>query len=121
MALHLNRSLFIATSLLAAALLAPVTTSSQSTPEVKFPDPDVGIESLAARRKAQVDATDQFKVFFKFRFADALKDSGITFFHHMVDDAGISYTLTYLLNRQQDDQWRIAGCVVTPQGREILT
>lgn len=39
----------------------------------------------------------------------------------MVDDAGITYTLTYLLNRQQDDQWRIAGCVVTPQGREILT
>jgi len=37
------------------------------------------------------------------------------------DDAGASWTLTYLLNRQQDNQWRISGCVVTPQGRQILT
>jgi hypothetical protein len=91
MALHGNRSLSIALSLLAAALLVPDGTSSQSIPNVNFPDPDVGVDSLAARRKAQLDTADQFKVFFKFRFADALKDSGITFFHHMVDDAGIDY------------------------------
>jgi enediyne biosynthesis protein E4 len=91
MALHGNRSLSIATSLLAAALLVPVNTSSQSTPDVRYPDPDVGVDSLAARQKAQLDTADRFKVFFKFRFTDALKDSGITFFHHMVDDAGIDY------------------------------
>ena len=91
MALHGNRSLSIAMSLLAAALLVPDGTSSQSIPNVNFPDPDVGVDSLAARRTAQLDTADQFKVFFKFRFADALKDSGITFFHHMVDDAGIDY------------------------------
>ena len=49
------------------------------------------MDSLAARRKAQVDTADRFKVFFKFRFTDMLKESGITFFHHMVDDAGIDY------------------------------
>ena len=91
MALHGNRSLWIATSLLAAALLVPDSTSSQSTPDVKYPDPDIGVDSLAARRKAQVDTADRFKVFFKFRFTDMLKESGITFFHHMVDDAGIDY------------------------------
>jgi hypothetical protein len=37
------------------------------------------------------------------------------------DDAGSSWTLTYLLNRQQDNQWRISGCVVTPEGPQILT
>jgi Domain of unknown function (DUF4864) len=37
------------------------------------------------------------------------------------DDDGASWTLTYLLNRQQDNQWRISGCVVTPEGRQILT
>jgi len=37
------------------------------------------------------------------------------------DDEGASWTLTYLLNRQQDNQWRISGCVVTSEGRQILT
>jgi Domain of unknown function (DUF4864) len=37
------------------------------------------------------------------------------------DDDGASWTLTYLLNRQQDNQWRISGCVVTSEGRQILT
>jgi hypothetical protein len=37
------------------------------------------------------------------------------------DVQGASWSLTYLLNRQQDNQWRISGCVVTPEGRQILT
>jgi len=37
------------------------------------------------------------------------------------DEDGSSWTLTYVLNRQQDNQWRISGCVVTPEGRQILT
>jgi hypothetical protein len=78
-------------SLLAAALLLPNSTSSESTLDVNYPDPDVGVDSLAARRKAQLDTADRFNVFFKFRFTDALEDSGITFSHHMVDDAGIDY------------------------------
>jgi hypothetical protein len=39
----------------------------------------------------------------------------------LIDDAGSSWSLTYLLDRQQDNQWRIAGCVVTPEGKQILT
>ena len=38
----------------------------------------------------------------------------------MSDDEGASWTLTYLLNRQQDNQWRISGCVVTPEGRQLI-
>lgn len=37
------------------------------------------------------------------------------------DQEGSAWTLTYLLHRQQDDQWRISGCVVTPEGRQIVT
>ncbi len=37
------------------------------------------------------------------------------------DDEGSSWTLTYLLNRQQDNQWRISGCVVSAQGRQVIT
>lgn len=39
----------------------------------------------------------------------------------MSDDQGASWTLTYLLSREGDNQWRIAGCVVTPEGRQVLT
>jgi hypothetical protein len=39
----------------------------------------------------------------------------------VTDDQGAAWSLTYLLNRQQDDQWRISGCVVTPEGPRILT
>lgn len=39
----------------------------------------------------------------------------------LTDEDGASWSLTYLLNRQQDDQWRISGCVVTPEGRQVLT
>ncbi len=91
MARHGNRSLLVALPLLAAALLVPGGISSDSTPEVRYPDPDIGVDSLAARRKAQMDTADEFKVFFQFHFTDALKNSGITFIHHMVDDAGIDY------------------------------
>lgn len=39
----------------------------------------------------------------------------------MSDEEGSAWTLTYLLHRQQDDQWRISGCVVTPEGKQIVT
>lgn len=39
----------------------------------------------------------------------------------MSDDDGSSWTLTYLLNREGDNQWRISGCVVTPEGKQVLT
>nr|WP_236600104.1 DUF4864 domain-containing protein [Ramlibacter alkalitolerans] len=39
----------------------------------------------------------------------------------LTDDEGSSWSLTYLLNRQHDNQWRISGCVVTPEGRQVLT
>lgn len=39
----------------------------------------------------------------------------------VTDGSGSAWSLTYLLNRQQDDQWRISGCVVTPEGPRILT
>ena len=39
----------------------------------------------------------------------------------LTDDQGSSWSLTYLLNRQTDNQWRISGCVVTPEGKQVLT
>jgi hypothetical protein len=69
------------------------TRPNRSNPpvEVQTPNPDVGADSLAARRKAQTEAAAQFAAFHQFHFADRLKDSGITFVHHIVEDAGIHY------------------------------
>jgi hypothetical protein len=39
----------------------------------------------------------------------------------LTDQGGSAWSLTYLLNRQKDNQWRISGCVVTPEGRQVLT
>ena len=39
----------------------------------------------------------------------------------VADQEGAAWTLTYLLNREPDAQWRISGCVVTAEGRQITT
>ncbi len=74
--------------------IAARRTSSQSPaalPEVQYPNPDIGAEALPARKKAQLETVSQFKVFHDFQFTDKLKESGITFVHHAVDDATKGY------------------------------
>jgi len=58
---------------------------------VEFPHPDIGVDSLVARKKAQLATVDQFKVFYQFHFTNELKQSGITFVQHPVDDVGRHY------------------------------
>ena len=62
-----------------------------SPPEVRFPDPDVGVDSLAARARAQQEAAGRLGVFHQFRFTDRLNESGITFVHRAVDDVRKNY------------------------------
>jgi hypothetical protein len=66
-------------------------TPSKPLPEVQYPDPDIGADSLAARKKAQVATVDQFKVFYQFHFVDRARESGITFVEHAVEDATRNY------------------------------
>jgi hypothetical protein len=88
MAYRDNWLFFIALALTIAGL---VYAASDSVPQVRYPDPDVGVDSLAARAKAQQQTADQFKVFHQFHFTDKVKESGITFVNHVVDDAAIDY------------------------------
>ena len=44
---------------------------------------------FAARKQAQIETEKQFKVFYQFHFTDKLKESGITFVNHVVDDAAL--------------------------------
>ena len=70
---------------------SPGPASPPAPQEVLVPNPDVGADTLQARKRAQLAAADQFKVFYQFQFADRIKDSGITFEHHIVEDAGKHY------------------------------
>ena len=60
-------------------------------PEVRTPNPDEGVDSLTARREAQIAAAGSLRAFHDFHFTDALQASGITFVHHIVEDAGKHY------------------------------
>ena len=87
-----RRRCFLLTALVfLAAAFVPAGVWSGSAPQVRYPDPDVGIDSLAARAKAQEQTANQFKVFYQFHFTDKVKESGITFVNHVVDDAAIDY------------------------------
>jgi hypothetical protein len=92
---HGNWPLLAASLLLSAALLVLGGASSDSVPQVRYPQPDIGVDTLAARKQAQADTVDQFKVFYRFHLTDKVKHSGITFIHHIVDDAGIDYKLVH--------------------------
>ena len=72
--------------LLALALLAPAAPV-----QIKHPDPDVGVLSLAERGRAQLEAARGLQVFHGFRFEDRVGKSGITFLHRAVDDVKKHY------------------------------
>jgi enediyne biosynthesis protein E4 len=84
-----------ASLLLSVALLVLSGASSDSIPQLRYPQPDIGVDTLAARKQAQADTVDQFKVFYRFQLTDKVKESGITFIHHIVDDAGVDYKLVH--------------------------
>ncbi len=69
----------------------PAGAPATGTVTLNVPEEDIGIDTLAAREKAQKATVDRFKVFHGFRFTDRLPESGITFVHHIVDDAGKTY------------------------------
>jgi enediyne biosynthesis protein E4 len=73
---------------MAAVLVAVLAAQS---PQVRFPDPDLGVSTLNARARAQRATVDQFKVVHDFQFTDRVKESGITFVHRVVDDAAAAY------------------------------
>ena len=74
--------------LLAAVRVSLGRAQTKSLPQVRVPDPDIGVDSLPARKKAQQETVNQFKVFYQFQLTDKVQESGITFAHHIVEDAG---------------------------------
>lgn len=78
----------------AAALIAATATvapQEPSLPRIHVPDPDPRAAALPARKAAQEKTRSEFGVFCDFTFADRQPESGITFRHRIVDDAGKYY------------------------------
>jgi enediyne biosynthesis protein E4 len=86
---------FLSSAFLAISITAVLPTSCATQevvlPEVRFPQDDVGLNALAARKQAQLESAKQFKVFHEFHFTDELKQSGITFRHRAVPEAKDNY------------------------------
>ena len=89
--MKLPSSLGLRIALLLLAASAPTARSGEPPPIVKYPPVDASVDSLAARQQAQLQTLSQFKVYHDFRFQDRVKESGITFVHHIVEDAGKGY------------------------------
>ena len=64
----------------AAQSSAGATPSSEPAKpvEVRYPDPDIGVDTLADRKKAQLETVGQFKVFHDFQFTDSVKERTTT-------------------------------------------
>src|SRR6185436_19027667 len=75
----------------AVLLLVLGAAVAAQSPQVRFPDPDIGVTTLNARARAQRASVDRFKVAYDFQFTDRVKESGITFVHRVVDDAAAAY------------------------------
>jgi hypothetical protein len=88
-----HRWLTAAAVLLAAGGLAVSNHSASAQPdrELIFPPQDAGVATLDARAAAQRGTTGQFTVNYRFQFRDRVAESGITFAHQIVDDAGLTY------------------------------
>jgi hypothetical protein len=60
-----------------------------------YPEKDEGVDTLPARKAAQLATAGQFTVFHGFQLTDRLPESGITFRNEAVDDSGREYKMVH--------------------------
>src|SRR5215471_19673382 len=84
---------WFSSGVLAVALVAglPLVRARQNLPQVTYPSNDAGVQSLSVRAREQRANAAHFQVPHDFRFSDRVSESGITFVHRIVDDAGLYY------------------------------
>jgi hypothetical protein len=75
----------------ALVLGLPVVRARQNLPQVTYPSNDAGVQSLSVRAREQQANAAHFQMPHDFRFTDRVSESGITFVHRIVDDAGLYY------------------------------
>ena len=87
-----RRLALLLTGALSIALLLFVSCEEKpSEGQVSFPPEIVDPPWLESRRESQLATVEQFGVFHDFTFTDQTTESGISFRHRIVDDAGRDY------------------------------
>jgi FG-GAP-like repeat len=81
-----RKGFLIRLTLFSVAFLFLLGAGDDTRPRPRYPTEDMGADSLAARKKAQIEAARQFKVFHDFHFSDRREESGVTFRYRAVDD-----------------------------------
>lgn len=84
-------SLVILVALTAGGVRSQTVRQAAGPVQLRVPDPDIGVATLVARATAQQATANQFKAPYRFQFQDRVQESGITFVHRIVDDAGRFY------------------------------
>ncbi len=82
---------FLVSIFFSSSFQAPLLAQQPSLPEVPFPKDDIGLTTLPARKQAQLQSADKFKVFYQFHFTDKVKESGITFREKVTLYSGTNY------------------------------
>jgi enediyne biosynthesis protein E4 len=76
-------------------MIAVALTAGQAPVQMPYPVHDVGVDTLAARKQAQVEAVKSLEAFHGFQFSDKVVESGITFVNRAVDDAVAHYKMSH--------------------------
>ena len=87
----ISRLKFYLFAIIFTFISALITAQQPEKPVAEVPPTDIGVSTLESRKQEQLKTVDQFKVFYDFQFTDQITESGITFLHRMVDDAGKHY------------------------------
>jgi enediyne biosynthesis protein E4 len=87
--------IFLICLMIAFTTYAQEQTTSKERKTIKYPSIDVGVDSLSARKDAQLETANSFHVFHDFQFTDQLPETGITFKNKIVNDAGKNYKLVH--------------------------
>lgn len=74
--------------LLVALLMGSAPIAPWAEAQVQPPSRDQTLRILENRRMQQVNAASSFQAFHNFHFEDRREQSGITFEHQVVEDAG---------------------------------
>jgi hypothetical protein len=84
-----------AVAALALRIAGGAPAPAQEPLVLQIPENDIGVRFLEARAEAQRRTLGRFEVFHEFGFEDRLAESGITFVHRVVDDAGKFYKMVH--------------------------
>jgi enediyne biosynthesis protein E4 len=71
-----------------SGLMALITSASDTRIRQRYPQEDIGADSLPGRKQTQLAAARTYQAVHDFQFTDRLSESGITFRHHSVEETG---------------------------------